>query len=188
MPGPLFLPPMSRKKSKSKAKGGRPSKLTPEMEAAIIEDMTGGLGQDESASRNGIDRGTLREWIKRNPSFATAIEKAKSQFEQDNLTIIRQAAVTLTSRDGNTMLRRGTWQAAAWLLERRMHDKYGLRWQGEMTGKGGQPLIPESPRVDTSKFTKAQLDKLIEATSLVTQLAIEPPKSAHANGNGNGAT
>jgi hypothetical protein len=169
---------------------GRRSKFNKAIQEAICNAIRGGLGQDEAAIINNIDRHTLQRWKKKNAPFCAALERAWTQFEQDQLTIIREASVNRYSNDG-LITRRGSWQAAAWLAERRLGEKYALKWQGSLSGPGGKPLIPEAPGVDTSRFTKEQLDKLIDATAIVQTLAIEATvvkSEPHAtNGNGNGA-
>lgn len=69
--------------------------------------------------------------------FFKRVVEAQSQFEQDNLQIIKKAA------------RAGTWAAAAWLLERRRPSDYGLHQEVnvgsdnliikmDVPGKGGK--------------------------------------------------
>jgi hypothetical protein len=96
--------------------------------------------------------------------FLLATEKAKADFELENLALIGQAAAgvpektTTTStkidREGNTIetttvtVERVTrhWQAGAWLLERTNPSDYGLRNRVEVTGEGGGPVqIDASP-------------------------------------------
>lgn len=47
--------------------------------------------------------------------------------------------VTTTRRTGKTL---PVWQAAAWRLERRDPGRFGRRIAAEVSGPGGQPLIP----------------------------------------------
>jgi transposase len=55
--------------------------------------------------------------------IAEAIEKARANAVVANVAVIQQAA------------RSGTWQAAAWWLERSMPQQFGRRIQAEVTGK-----------------------------------------------------
>jgi transposase-like protein len=183
MSGSFF---MSSHTTKSKRKrDGRRSKYNPEMQERIIKEIEGGLGKEQTAHLCGISPSTLYEWERKHPKFQEAIKEAESKFETNQLLIIREAAINRYDREGR-LTRKGSWVASAWLLERKFHDRYGQRWQGELSGKGGKPLIPDTtPRVDTSKFTKEQLDKLIVATDIL----LKTPKSDdEPNGNGNGHT
>lgn len=176
------------KKKTIKLKMGRPTKYNDEMAKSICDDIRGGMTQEDAAMLNGISVQTLHSWKKSNLNFLESLQKAWRQFEHDNLLIIRQASVNLVSRDGNTMLRRGTWQASAWLLERRLHEKYAMKWSGEVSGRGGKPLIPEKPSVDLSRFSDAQLDAMaVNMSHIIKGPKTEAPHAnGHSNGNGNG--
>lgn len=179
--------------SPKKLHAGRPTKFTPLLQEAICKCIRMGMGQDESANVNDLDRETLREWIKKFPSFSLALLKAKDQFEMDHLDVIVKAATA--HRDANGLTVKGSWQAAAWMLERRLHQKYAQRWAGELTGKGGLPLIPEdeSMKADLSKLSYDDLKRLVASTEAVIKGATVATKSdtngnGHTNGNGNGVS
>ena len=90
------------------------------------------------------------------------IERSIAFFELRNLTLIQQAAqgydddetVTVTRRDANGNLiettttrrqkRARSWQAGAWLLERRMPDRYSQVARHEHAGLGGGPIEVET--------------------------------------------
>lgn len=61
----------------------------------------------------GIGVSTMREWLRDKPLFADAVREAESYGAVVMLERIVAAA------------NEGTWQAAAWLLERRYPDMYG---------------------------------------------------------------
>lgn len=156
------------------------TKLSKAMSEAVCHDVKCGMGQDASAVHNGIQPKTLRNWIQTNDLFATAYKKAKSQFEYDHLAIIREASINRYDAQ-DRLTRKGSWFAAAWLLERRLPEQYGLKWQGELSGRGGKPLMPDNvPKVDTGKFTRTQLEKLIVATDLLLK---NPKITQPTNGN-----
>lgn len=183
--GALFF--MSDPKKPAKRKRGTRSKFTPAIQEAICHDIRAGLTREDAAKRNGICRETLWEWSKANQTFADALEKAWIEFETDNLTVIREASINRYDHEGK-LTRRGSWQAACWLLERRLADKYALKWEGELSGKGGKPLIPDSgPKVDTSHFNKEQLDTLITATEVMLK-AIQLPAPPDSGPNGHSGT
>jgi hypothetical protein len=180
----------ANKHKKVKLKKGAPTKWSPERQDAILSDIRGGLGEEESAWRNGIHPDTLRQWKKHNPAFYEGLLKAHSQFEQDNLTVIREASVNRYDNEGR-LTRRGSWQASAWLLERRMHQKYGMRWAGELTGQGGKPLIPEKSDSELASFSTEELKTLLKAVTIASPMDTAIPSGAngdqsngHPNGNG----
>jgi len=57
-----------------------------------------------------------------------AIEKARSEATLRNVTLVQSAA------------QNGSWQAAAWFLERTNPKLYGRRNYNEVTGADGKPL------------------------------------------------
>ena len=77
------------------------------------------------------------------------------------------------------------WTASAWWLERTQPERFALKWQGELSGRGGKPLIPEGaigPTVDWTKFTDEELKRMV----MVKSVTVAEPTNGHANGNGNG--
>ena len=104
---------------------GRPTKLTDNTQQAILDAIRLGMYQEQAALLAGIHRRTFHRWIERGKTglpedepyrhFCHAVEKARAEVEADHLTTIQQAA------------RRGTWQAAAWFLERSFPQRYGRR-------------------------------------------------------------
>lgn len=67
--------------------------------------------------------------------FLYQIEKAQAAAEIRNLTIIQRAA-----GDGET----GSWQAAAWILERKFPDRFGRRERINLSGaEDGDPIKVE---------------------------------------------
>lgn len=173
--------PEKTPEKKKKRGRGRPTKRSPELEKRICAEIEGGLGKDKAAILSGIAASTLHEWENRYADFAEAIKSATIRFETNQLLVIREAAVNRYNRNGD-LTRRGSWVAAAWLLERKLHETYGQKWQGELSGRGGKPLIPEKPSVDLSKYTDQQIEALIALGSL------KPPKPESGSNGHNGAT
>lgn len=100
----------------------RPSKLTSEVEARIVEAVELGATWERAADAAGIGASTLREWRQRGEAgeapfaaFVAALKRAEGDGVERALRTIRMAAES------------GTWQAAAWLLERRYPADYGRR-------------------------------------------------------------
>ena len=101
---------------------GRPSKLTPEVEARIAEAVELGATWERAADAAGVGASTLRDWRQRGEAgevpfaaFLASLKRAEGAGVERALRTIREAA------EG------GAWQASAWILERRYPADYGRR-------------------------------------------------------------
>jgi transposase len=156
------------RKARAKGKVGRPSKFTPERAARIVEALQIGAYRETAAEYGGISTRCFYDWIdlgtkaledgedgERPPlnaealaadpdadpilppiqtfaQFVQAVKDAEAQTEVRSLSIIQTASTE-------------TWQAAAWLLERKFPNRYGRRMQaavevGGTTAPGGKPV------------------------------------------------
>jgi hypothetical protein len=104
---------------------GRPTKKTEQRTEALLQSLRAGASRQRAAALAGIHRDTLYEWMKQDPAFSDAIEKAEGDAEVRNVAIIQRAADT-------------TWQAAAWWLERKHKAEWSSRI--EQTGADGAPV------------------------------------------------
>jgi transposase-like protein len=125
--------------------GGRPSKFSVEKQETICKAIATGSTYAEAAAAAGIDYTTLLAWRRRGEKansgklfeFSKAIKKAEDQSEAELLSRIVNAG-----RDPKY------WQANAWILERRMPDRWGRKDRMEMTGKDGTPIEITVKRID----------------------------------------
>jgi hypothetical protein len=120
---------------------GRKTKYTPETVNKITDAVREGLPFETAAALASISSFTFYDWKAQKPEFSEAIEKARSEFEQQAITRIKAAGVhrrvlknkrgePITDEKGNIRLDstvEGAWQADAWILERIMPEKYGNR-------------------------------------------------------------
>lgn len=121
-------------------KKGRPTKLTDEVREHIADLIRRGNYLSVAATRAGVDRGTVRRWLRQGREartgkyfeFRRAVEEAIVFAEVNDVEIIRKAAAS------------GDWRAAAWRLEHRYPQRYKRPSRHEVTGKHGAPL--ETPR------------------------------------------
>lgn len=122
--------------SKSK-KTGRPTKLTPDVQDRIIQALQAGNYQDVACRFAGIAPATFYRWMEQGEDpdadpiygeFREAVERAKSVAEVRSVAIIQQAA------------QNGTWQAAAWYLERSAAKRWGRQERVEHSGPEGGPI------------------------------------------------
>jgi hypothetical protein len=151
----------------------RPTLLTPEVQDRIVSAVRAGSYLDDAASMAGIGSSTLFLWLatgrqaneKRENGevltdretlcmeFLEAVERARAEATLRNIAIIQKAAQD------------GTWQAAAWYLERTNPKKWGRHETYEVTGADGGPVQVEVSSKDTlrAKFETARkvaLEKL----------------------------
>ena len=102
---------------------GRPSKLTHERQAKICDAIRAGNYLETAAAFAGIDKTTMYLWMRKGRAanrgkhreFVDAVEKAMADAEARDVALIGKAAAD------------GTWQAAAWRLERKHPDRWGRR-------------------------------------------------------------
>jgi transposase len=127
----------------------RPTALTKEVHDLIVDAIRLGNYQDYAANAAGITVTTFYNWMDRgkrererlmnadekpNPKeaifleFFEAVEKAKGLAIAQNVAVIQRAAAT------------GTWQAAAWWLERTAQKTYGRKQQLEHSGNAENPI------------------------------------------------
>lgn len=104
---------------------GRPTKRTPETEKRILDALRIGATRKDASLAAGISQETFCQWMNSFPEFAEAVEKAESE---DKLRML--AAITKASQEGS-------WQAAAWRLERKDPDNYGRRERQDVNHSGG---------------------------------------------------
>lgn len=121
---------------------GRRSKLTPELQKTITDIMRAGNYARVAVEAAGINSDTYYEWLKRGKADKERGKKTiYSEFSEE---VERAAAIAEAAHVGRiaTAGQNGSWQASAWLLER----KYGERWgrndklRQEITGANGTPL------------------------------------------------
>jgi len=127
---------------------GRHSKLTPAVQDRIVSAIQAGNYLEVAAQYAGIDQSTLHRWIQkaddpnadpRYDEFRKAVENARAAAEVRNVTLIQQAAND------------GTWQAAAWYLERTSWQRWGRRTM--VSGEDGGPVKVEVSAKDSLRET-----------------------------------
>lgn len=117
------------------------SKLTPELTKRFAEAVEKGHPYSSACDLLGISHSTFGNWMQQGEgthpdrpqtaahvAFVDAIKEAKAKREQRWQGVIEDAAIG------------GTWQAAAWLLERTNRKEFGRHESVEMTGKDGGPV------------------------------------------------
>lgn len=103
---------MTTKASKPR---GRPLKYTPETVTAITDALRLGLTRRDACVYGDISEETFSRWMDQHVDFVSAVEKAELHAKKSRVERIEKAG------------KRGTWQADAWLLERKYANEFGQR-------------------------------------------------------------
>jgi transposase len=118
---------------------GRPTKLNDETQNRIVTALRAGNYQETAARYAGISVDTFYEWMRRGTQepgsiyakFSEAVEIAKAAAEVRDVALIDRAA------------EEGSWQAAAWKLERKFPHRWGRVQRTEISGPDGAPVKVE---------------------------------------------
>lgn len=127
----------------------RRSKLNKERQARLCEALRAGNTRAAAAEYAGIGTSTLYRWLDRGEAqqrgayrdFWDAVKKAEADAEVRNVALIQRAA------NG------GTWQAAAWWLERRRPSQWALK----------RNETPRDTSSDDDSFDVDDASKVIDA-------------------------
>lgn len=128
-------------KPSRKGKGGRPDKLTPEVEEEIIRRLKEGAYRWVAARMAGVTTKTFLNWLERG---------AKAEGTKDRKYRLFLEKVEKTEAEvlhnGSLMMRawaRKDWKALAWWLEHRFPKDFGMKLQ---------ILLQEEREKDVSKL------------------------------------
>lgn len=119
---------------------GRPTQRTPENAKKITDAVRMGATYGLACNYAGISEDTFARWREADADFAAAIKEAEGAAAVGWLAKIEKAA------------NEGTWQAAAWKLERRYPEQYGRQVQS----------VQHSGKIDVSKLSDDELRALAE--------------------------
>ncbi len=124
----------------------RPTKLTPDVRDRIATMIQAGAYAEQAARAAGISSSTYYSWLERGEGgerpfseFSEAVKTAEAVAEQERVERIQYAAAD------------GTWQAAAWWLERRFPGRWGRR----------NPEPPVSRPAMSEEDLDAQVERLL---------------------------
>jgi hypothetical protein len=126
-------------------------KVTPATDPRVerlIEALKAGNYLEHACDFAGIGKSTVYRWLDRGQQESENIEQGlkPDKHEKQYLELwdaIKKARGEATVRNVaviNNAARGGTWQAAAWWLERTAPQQFGRRMQAEITGEGGEPI------------------------------------------------
>lgn len=169
--------------------GGRPSKLTPEVQEIIVTAVRHGLYYEDAANMAGVTYDSLNNWRKRGEAENerrandrvkenTALwEREEPYFQFFNAIKRAEGAALFGWMQKIEKAADEQWQAAAWKAERRYPERYG-RQRLEHTTPDGQPLVNQ-----TVNFANVSDDELYDAIArAMGQLATPPAGEAGSDG------
>ena len=136
---------------------GRPTKLTPELQADLVRALASGAYIEAACQYVGIAPQTYYGWIAKAKAddsepeyleFMEAVEKARSAVT------LRMAGRVLAAADD------GSWQAGAWWLERSHPDQYGRRTN--LAGPNGGAIEVKTDDEDREDRLRALVQQALE--------------------------
>jgi hypothetical protein len=146
----------------------RPTKRSPERELTILNALRIGNTRTAAAALADISYETFRTWAEGDLEFSAAIQRAESEAESRFLGQVAKAAAD------------GTWQAAAWWLERRRWQDYRRR-EGLEVNDARKSTDDERP--DRDALRAAQIAYLAAAGIRVRDLGDADGAGAAPDGN-----
>ena len=148
----------------------RPTKLDDLVEKRILDVVREGNSYENAARVAGLSASTLHDWRARGKrgedrysEFLVRLEKARGEAEAASVAIVRTAATG------------GTWQAAAWWLERREPARWAKRDGGDQSASSERPMSEqptEEVRERLATMIAESMDDPAVAEIVRTKLAI----------------
>jgi len=131
-----------------KKKVGRPTSLTPERMNSIVAMLEAGGYIEDACEAVGIDPRTYYNWLSRGRDEEDRLAAGVEPSENETPFLQFFQAVRKANAEGimghvlniDRAAKDGTWQASAWILERKQPHKWGRRDRTEHTGEGGGPI------------------------------------------------
>ena len=110
-------------------------KLTPEVLSTIIEGVRLGMTYADAAKAAGIGRSTFYNWKLKG-------ERGRRGLYKDLLDKLKAAEMEGMKANLQTIhnASKDSWQAAAWLLERRFPQQWAKTVRNEISGIEGKPI------------------------------------------------
>ena len=130
---------MAKKAKKAKAppkKTGRPTKLTPEVEAALMKAISTGCRPRDAAAYAGVPFHLVLTWSRqgRKPNAREPYKGFHTRFTEAK----RKMKVLALGFIGGAMPK--DWKAAAWFLERCFPEEFARRDRVTLEGRKGKPV------------------------------------------------
>lgn len=91
------------------------AKYEPKRVEIILKSISNGMTQKDAGILAGVSEDTISLWKKQKPDFSEKLLQKELEFKQSHILNIQIKAIE------------GTWQASAWLLERKFPKEFGQR-------------------------------------------------------------
>lgn len=158
--------------------GGRPTKLTPELQEDIVKYLRLGNYVETVCAIVGINKTTFYDWMRQGArakrstnkmaQFSHAIKAAMALGEAADLAVIQQASVR-------------SWQAAAWRLERRYPGRWGRKdvlGTVDIPDRDERDVTPQG-RPDFSRLNVDELEQLESILEKAEGRMLPPAQGDH---------
>jgi len=144
---------------------GRPSKLTPELQEKLCGFIRAGNYETTAAEACGVSESTYFNWKAKG-------EKAQRGKYRDFLEDIKKAIAQAEALHVQRIVNAGSahWQASAWYLERKHHERWGRKeFRGQLDREGrptdppeqqGSVLVVPAHVTDIEEWSKQARDKM----------------------------
>lgn len=106
----------------------------------LLTALAEGQGRVRACKMAGIAYDTFIEWIYGKPEFAEAVKKAEAVGNDKIADICKRR-----------IIEDGSWQSAAWWLERNFPDQYALRSKMEHTIQVPKIVVEDNDQADKIK-------------------------------------
>ena len=140
----------------NKNKGGRPTKLTPELIASFADIMRRGNYAECACGINRISHDSYQRWIDQGEIDLSAgeIDTLQARF----CVAVKEASALAEADAVAGMVHGGrNWVALATFLERRFRDRWGRSERVAITGANGG-AVEHKQTIDMTGMTDAQLE------------------------------
>jgi hypothetical protein len=146
---------------------GRPTLLNDERTDHICQALENGVAIGHAVRASGIDPQTYYNWLERGTAererLAAGLDPdPKEQKYVEFFERVKKAEAVGATKHMENISRTaldGTWQASAWILERRFPRDYGRFDRAEMSGPDGGPVPIQVSTEDLERKVRKILDQ-----------------------------
>ena len=121
--------------------------IQPETWDQVLKYIANGLTNDDACDYAGVSRTVFYEKVKEETDFADKYKKALISFKAGHIN-----NVNLKSKE--------TWQASAWMLERKFRNEFALRNEIDVTTGGEKMNIFVAPSPEIAELINKRMAEL----------------------------
>jgi|GEM_PF-1008511 len=140
-------------------------KNNPNILNAIVESLGKGNGRVKTCKQVGISYETFTDWLDpKSPRFNSDLSERIQKAEGTGKIRIKEICENVIMKAA-TDNDKPIWQAAAWMLERKFPQEYGVKQNIDHTTKG-ESL---NKKIDLSKLSDEELETMAELQKKIEQ-------------------